>query len=121
MGTRTNVKTAASAERRRAERRRARRLAPGRLTPCVVRGAGAEADIPGWVHNVSVWGVGLVSSRPAVAGEVLNVLLINAPHTFALSVEVRVVRCYRVVSGDYFVGGTFPEPLRHDELLPFMV
>ena len=96
-------------------------MAPGRLTPCVIRSAEEGDDIPGWVHNVSVWGVGLLSPRPAAAGDTLNVLLINAPHTFAFSVAVRVIRCYRVVNGDYFLGGQFAEPLRYDELLPFMV
>lgn len=118
MNRRTHVRTAAGADRRRAERRGARRLAPGRLTPCVIRG---REDIPGWIHNVSVLGVGLMSPRPFAAGEMLSVLLINGPHTFAVSVEVRIIRCYRVVNGDYFLGGTFPEPLRYDELLPFMV
>jgi hypothetical protein len=32
-----------------------------------------------------------------------------------------VVRCFRVVSGDYFVGGQFDRQLRHDELMPFMI
>ena len=121
MNTRIEPKIAAVAERRRAERRRARRMAPGRLTPCVIRAADAADDMPGWIHNVSVWGVGLLSPQPFAPGDILTVLLINAPHTFAISVEVRVVRCYRVVNGDYFLGGQFPGPLRYDELLPFMV
>ncbi|HBI45893.1 MAG TPA: PilZ domain-containing protein, partial [Planctomycetales bacterium] len=35
--------------------------------------------------------------------------------------ELRVVRCYRVVNGDYYLGGPFAQPLRHDEILPFMM
>src|SRR5205085_1001991 len=90
MNARTQVRLAS--ERRRAERRRARRVAPGQLTPCVIRPAGGDEEgLPGWVHNVSVRGAGLLSSRPFAPGDLLHVLFINAAHTFALSVEVRVV------------------------------
>ena len=120
MNPRTQVRLAS--ERRRAERRRARRVAPGQLTPCVIRPAGSDEEgLPGWVHNVSVRGAGLLSSRSFAPGDLLHVLFINAAHTFALSVEVRVVRGYRVVNGDYFLGAQFTQPLRYDELLPFIV
>jgi hypothetical protein len=115
-----NIKTAASAARRKIERRRAKRLSPPRLTPCTVRSAdGVEA--PGWVHNLSVGGGGLLCGQPAPPGTMLTVLFVNAAHTFALSAEFRVVRCYRVVNGDYYLGGQFTQPLRHDEILPFMM
>ncbi len=51
----------------------------------------------------------------------LTVLFVNAPHTFALSAELRVVRCYRVVNGDYYLGGQFTQPLGYNEILPFMI
>ena len=107
------------AQRRRAERRQARRLAPGRLTPCTIQVEGDEN--PGWVHNLSVAGAGLLSGLPYPAGTALTVLFINAAHTFALTADLQVVRCYRVVNGDYYLGGRFVKPLRYDEMLPFMV
>ncbi len=119
MNTRIVAKLAA--ERRRAERRRSRRIAPGRLTPCIIRVVGEDEELPGWVHNLSVRGAGLLCARPFATGDVLAVLFINSAHTFALSAEMRVVRGYRVVNGDHFLGGQFPQPLRYDELLPFMV
>ena len=109
------------AERRRSERRRARRIAPGRLTPCVIRVVGQAEEFPGWLHNLSVRGAALLCCRPFEIGDLLTVLFINAAHTFALCAEVRVVRGYRVVNGDYFVGGQFAQSLRYDEVLPFMV
>jgi hypothetical protein len=118
MNTRANIKNAAN--RKQVERRRAKRLSPARLTPCMIR-SGDGAELPGWVHNVSVAGGGLLCGRPFVPGAALTVLFINAAHTFALSAELRVVRCYRVVNGDYYVGGQFAQPLRHDEILPFMM
>ena len=122
MITRTNVKAAAiaAAQRKRVERRQARRLAPGRLTPCMIRAEGHD-ECPGWVHNLSVVGAGLLSAHPFPAGASLTVLFINAAHTFALSAPLRVVRCYRTVNGDHYVGGQFAQPLRYDEMLPFMV
>jgi hypothetical protein len=109
------------AERRRAERRRARRVAPGQLTPCVIRMAGDETEFTGSIHNLSVRGAGLLCRRAFQPGDLLTVLFINVAHTFALSAELRVVRCYRAVTGDFFLGSQFTQPLRYDELLPFMV
>ncbi len=109
-----------AAQRKKVERRQARRLAPGRLTPCLIRAAGAD-ETPGWVHNVSVRGAGLLSAQPFAPGTTLTVLFINAAHTFAVSAEIQIVRCYRVVNGDHYLGGQFLKPLRYDELLPFMM
>ena len=120
MNTRNVAATGLTpAQRKRVERRHARRLAPGRLTPCMIRTGGGES--PGWVHNLSVVGAGLLSARPFALGAPLTVLFINAAHTFAVTAELKVVRCYRVVNGDYYVGGQFTQPLRYDEMLPFMV
>jgi PilZ domain len=109
-----------AAQRKQVERRQARRVAPGRLTPCLIRATG-EDENPGWVHNLSVRGTGLLSAQPFAPGTTLTVLFINAAHTFAVSAEIQVVRCYRVVNGDHYLGGQFLKPLRYDELLPFMV
>ena len=118
MDLHANIKIGAS--RKPSERRRAKRLAPARLTPCKIRAADG-GETPGWVHNLSVGGGGLLASHPVAPGAVLTVLFFNAAHTFALSTEFRVVRCYRVVNGDYYLGGQFTQPLRHDEILPFMM
>jgi hypothetical protein len=121
MSSRISGRVVSVADRKRVERRRARRVAPARLTPCLIRPAGGEPEVSGSVHNLSVRGAGLLSAQFFAAGEVLTVLFINAAHTFAFSTEFRVVRSYRVVNGDYFLGGQFPEPLHYDELLPFVV
>jgi hypothetical protein len=102
------------------ERRAAKRLTPARVTPCTLtppggRPAGAR------VHDLSVKGIGILAEQEHRPGTVLRVLLVNAAHVFAVSVEVEVVRCFRMVSGDYFVGGRFRTALSPDELLPFML
>jgi hypothetical protein len=108
-------------KRGRMERRAFRRLTPGHLTPCHVRAPGAEMHRPAWVHNLSPGGAGILTDQEFCPGTPLRVLLVNAAHTFALSMEFDVVRCFQVVNGDYFVGGQFRRQLRHDELLPFMM
>jgi hypothetical protein len=107
--------------RGRVERRAFRRLTPGHLTPCEVRIPGVGEPRPAWVHNLSLRGVGILTEQEYRPGMRVGLLLVNAGHTFALSTEMEVVRCFRVVNGDYFVGGHFIRQLRHDELLPFMM
>jgi hypothetical protein len=108
-------------KRERVERRAFRRLTPGHLTPCQVRLPGEDQARSAWVHNLSLRGAGLLTDRECPLGTRMGILLINAAHTFALSVEMDVVRCFRVVNGDHFVGGQFTRQLRHDELMPFMM
>jgi hypothetical protein len=82
---------------------------------------GAELPRSAWVHNLSLRGAGILTDREYPAGTAVALLLVNSAHTFALSVEMDVVRCFRVVNGDYFVGGKFRRHLGHDELMPFMM
>ena len=110
-----------SSKRGRTDRRGFRRLPPGQLTPCQVRAPGDETTRAAWVHNLSLRGAGILADREFQPGTRLVLLLVNAAHTFALTVDMDEVRCFRVVSGDYFVGGRFERQLRHDELMPFMI
>jgi hypothetical protein len=109
------------APRPRPERRGARRLAPSQLTPCLLQAADGAEPENAWVHNLSVRGVGLLTVREHAIGTTLTGLLVNGPHTFALPVEMTVVRGFRVVHGDFFVGAVFVRALTHDQLLPFLV
>jgi hypothetical protein len=104
-----------------AERRTSRRLTPGRLTPCLLTPPGAEEPIGGWLHNLSLKGAGFLVDRPFAPGTALRMLLINAAHTFATPAELQVVRCFRVVNGDFYLGGQFTHPLSHDALFPFLI
>jgi hypothetical protein len=108
-------------KRGRVERRAFRRLTPGHLTPCHVRIPGTETPRSAWVHNLSLRGAGILTDQEHLLGARLGLLLVNSAHTFALSMEMEVVRCFRVVNGDYFVGGQFTRQLKHDELMPFMM
>lgn len=102
------------------ERRKARRLAPSQVTPCKLTPPGGQPS-GGWVHNLSVKGIGVLADQEYRPGMVLRALLVNASHVFALSVEVEVVRCFRLVTGEFFIGGQFRRDLSPDELGPFML
>ena len=113
--------TALVGKARRAERRRTRRIAPPQVTPCQIRTPGDPEAREAWVHNLSPYGAGVVARQDLPPGTDVALLLVNAPHTFSLSVGMTVVRSHRVARGDYFLGGQFTRPLRHDELLPFLL
>lgn len=107
--------------RGRSERRGARRQIPMQMTPCRLTLADKGDAIPGWVHNLSVKGAGLLLGQACDLGTVVRLLLVNAAHTCDLNLEMRVVRCQRVVNGDHLIGGQFLRRLDFDELVPFLM
>jgi hypothetical protein len=113
----------ASLVRRRVKnsRRQVKRLPPAQPTLCVIRQHGQPEPANATIQNLSSKGAGLLADREYRPGTVINLLLVNAAHTFALAVDLKVVRCFRTAGGDYFLGGPFTRSLRHDELAPFMV
>jgi hypothetical protein len=106
------------------ERRLAKRLTPSALTPCLIRPAspavGREPE-PAWIHNLSKTGVGIITPVAVLPGTMIRILMFNAAHMYTVSGEVKVVRCMRVVSGHFLLGGEFTDPLQHDAIVPFMV
>jgi PilZ domain len=108
-------------KRPRVERRGAKRLSPNALTPCQIRPAGGDKQYAAWIHNLSKTGVGLLTSAEMPAGTHLQILIVNAAHTAALTSEVKIVRCTRVVSRDFLLGGEFINALQHDEMVPFIL
>jgi hypothetical protein len=115
-------KIAALVRRRpREERRGAKRLTPAALTSCQICKTGDNQAYPAWIHNLSKTGVGVLTATQFPPGTRIQIVIINAAHTFALTGEVVVVRCSRVVSGNYLLGGEFTNALQHDEMVPFMV
>jgi hypothetical protein len=115
-------KLAALAPKRpRLERRAARRLTLASLTPCLLRATADEPPREAWLHNLSVRGVGMLSDREYATGTSAVVLLVNSAHTFSLSLDLEVVRCFKVVSGDFFLGGKFARDLTYEELAPFLL
>ena len=108
-------------QRPRVDRRVAKRLSPNNLTPCQIRQEGSDTPQSAWIHNLSNSGVGLISTVEVAVGTTIQILIVNAAHTAALSCQVKVVRSTRVVSGHYFLGGEFSNALQHDEMVPFLL
>jgi len=106
--------------RARTNRRGARRQVPAQLTPCRIVLSGEAEPTPGWLQNLSVKGVGLLLRKPCPVGTIVPLLLINAAHTCGLRLELQVVRCQRLASGDHIVGGQFTQGRDFEELLPFL-
>lgn len=107
--------------RLRIERRGCKRVVPVHRTLCLLQ-APSEADrVTAVVQNLSVKGVGVLVDREYTPGTVLNVLLVNASHTFAVEVDLQVIRCFRVAANQYFLAGPFGRPLTHDEAVPFII
>jgi hypothetical protein len=107
--------------RPRQERRVAKRLTPNAMTPCQIRVADDTEPFPALIHNLSKTGVGILSSKDLPQGTLIQIVITNAAHTFALSGAVKVMRNIRVVGGQYLLGGEFTNELQHDELVPFIV
>src|ERR1700730_2337101 len=85
-------KIAALVQRRpRPERRGAKRLTPTSLTTCQTRRAGEDKPHAAWIHNLSKTGVGVLTATEFPPGTMIQIVIINAAHTFALSGEVQVV------------------------------
>lgn len=122
MGLSLRGKLSALVQRRlQIERRGGKRVAPAQRTVCLLSKSGESGQTASVVQNLSNKGVGLQTERGYQLGEVLHALLVNAAHTFSVSVEVRVARCFQVGDKRYFVGGPFTRSLTHDEIVPFIL
>jgi len=107
--------------RSRAERRGAKRQMPNALTPCQIRPLEGGVEHEAWIHNLSMTGVGLLSTVELKPGTTIQVLIVNTAHTAALTCAVKIVRAIRFVGGNYLLGGEFLNPLQHAEMVPFLV
>jgi hypothetical protein len=108
-------------KRRREERRQVKRMSPQHLVSCQIKLPGHPNDLPARVDNLSIRGIGILTTEATVPCSTIQVVLINAPHTFALTVDVEVMHCSSVVNGDYFLGCRFTRSLTYEEMAPFFV
>jgi hypothetical protein len=108
-------------KRRREERRHCKRRSLGQLVSCQIQLPGCDHDLPARVDNLSDNGIGILTSAAPRLYSTMQIVLINAPHTYALTVEVEVIHCSSVVSGDYFLGCRFTRSLTCDEMAPLFV
>ena len=48
-------------------------------------------------------------------------VIVNSAHLAVLERELTVIRCLRIYTGDFFIGGQFDGPLRTGEMAPFLI
>ena len=102
------------------ERRGSKRLVPVHRTLCLIPSCGESERTTAVVDNLSQNGVAVLAEREYATGTVLPLLLVNALHTFSLTVEMKVVRSSRVGHDRYLIAGPFARPLLHEEVVPFI-
>src|SRR6266567_4662781 len=88
---------------RRKVRRAAVRCAPFRLTPCYLSAPAQGIGTWAWVYNISAVGAGIIGSPWIAADTIVTVELINAGHTYVLSVEMQVTRIEAVKTGSHYL------------------
>jgi hypothetical protein len=101
-------------------RRQIKRLRPGQPAHCVLV-IGEDHKISARIHNLSLRGAGIISDHSFPSGKELLLLVVNHPHTYALTIEFTVARSTLLRSGRYVVGGRFRRELQLEELLPFLI
>jgi hypothetical protein len=103
------------------ERRSQKRVVPIQRTLCLLQAPGEDQRATTVVQNLSLKGVGILADREHAPGTVLQVLLVNAWHTFAVKRDLKVVRCFRVNGQQFFLAGPFDRLLAHEEMVPFII
>ncbi|HWG44102.1 MAG TPA: PilZ domain-containing protein [Gemmataceae bacterium] len=103
------------------ERRGGKRVEPMHRTLCLLQMPGETSQTTAIVQNLSLKGIGVHVDREYTVGATLDLLLVNASHTFSVTLELKVVRCFRAAPNLYFVAGPFTRSLRHEEVVPFIL
>ena len=102
------------------ERRASTRYPCNLATNCRLAAFVAGDSWPARVRNISVGGINLVLSRAFDIGDHLALDLRSNTRNFARSLAVRVCYCIEHPSGDWIIGGSFPQPLQNEELRAFL-
>ncbi len=98
-----------------ADRRASERFPVNAGTSCPFVSPVVENFGPVKIRDISMAGVGLVSSRKVEPGTRLSVTLANAAKGFSKTVLVRVMHA-TPLAGGYLLGGTFDVPLTYQEM-----
>jgi hypothetical protein len=100
------------------ERRSYPRIQPEGLLTCQLRLK--DQSINAWVQNLSAKSIALLLDRSLPINARLRLVLINEQATFRLDLDIHIIRCSRLVTGDWFVAALFERILTTDELRPFL-
>jgi len=107
-------------KRKHANRRASIRFTPAQEIVCYWR-AGAGDFVRARVCDISAGGACLLIDRRVAVGAVLDVELINGPHTCLCARILEVLRVFPGRGRDTVIAGQFDRTLTYDELLPFIL
>jgi hypothetical protein len=108
-------------ERLRVERRAATRIRPPLPMMVQARLPGGEIQPLGVVHDISSTGLSLLARQPWNPGDQFHLLLTNAACTFALTIQMEIVRCHQLMNGEHYVAGRFDRALGPLEMQAFLL
>jgi hypothetical protein len=98
------------------EQRCEERFAVSGSASCVFAAPLSEDFGPVKIKNVSLKGVGLITSKRPEVGSLLAVKLVNSAKNFARAALVRVIHVTPQPGGTFLIGGDWDTPLTYDEL-----
>src|SRR5205085_1795782 len=101
--------------------REAERFPVNASSVCVLASPVAEDFGPIRVKNLSIRGIGLISSKSLEIGSLLAVKLANSAKNFTKTLLVRVAHVTPQPGNSYLIGGTLDTPLTYEELCMFVI
>jgi hypothetical protein len=107
--------------KQREERRSSARSSPSGLIDCHLTIPGEDTPVLGYVNDLSLGGLSIVSERVVPPSAHLTLSLFNASSTCVLTVRVELVRAQRLPSGQYLLGGKFLDEVTYEDLIPFLI
>jgi hypothetical protein len=97
------------------DRRASERMPVSADTSCTFAGAVTENFGAVKIQNISLDGIGLLTSSPVEVGALLVVTLVNKSKSFAKNLLVRVAHVTQQ-RGGHLIGGTLDTPLTYQEM-----
>ncbi len=83
---------------------------------CVLASPIVETFGPVRIKNVSLKGVGLITSKKPEPNSLLAVKLVNPSKNFSKTALLRVIHVTPQAGGSFLIGGDWDTPLTYDEL-----
>ncbi len=89
-------------------------------TICRIDSGGSGKPTIGLLWNISVTGVSMLLHEPLEAGSTVSGMLETLTGNHTLPVSGRVIHLKQLETGDYFMGAHFAQPIRDEDMKPFV-
>ena len=103
------------------DKRAEERFPAGPNAACVFASPVLEDFGPVKLHNISLKGIGILTSHPLEPGLLLAIKLANNTKNASKTILFRVAHATPQPGGVYLVGGDFDTPLTYEELCNFVM